>query len=81
MLLTAFRPISGVHEDRTRTGYVSHPFDLVLDGIVLPVWRRLGGINRRLKTIQGGRIRWYLLSVVLTLIFLLLRVALRQETP
>jgi NADH:ubiquinone oxidoreductase subunit 5 (subunit L)/multisubunit Na+/H+ antiporter MnhA subunit len=81
MLLTAFRPMSGVHESRTRTGYFSHPFDLMLDGMVLPVWRRLGGINRRMKGIQGGRIRWYLLSVVLTLVFLLLRVALRQETP
>jgi hypothetical protein len=37
----------------------------------LPTWRGLEGLSQRLRYWQGGRIRWYLLSVVTTLLVLL----------
>jgi hydrogenase-4 component B len=52
--------------------FVSHVGDLVLDGCLAPVW---SGIKRRVvdrRGVRQGNIQWYLASIVLTLIVLLL---------
>ncbi len=70
-LLTAFGPLAGVQEAREPTAFHSHPLDLVQDGAALPTWRALESLSQRLRGWQGARIRWYLLSVVSTLLVLL----------
>jgi NADH:ubiquinone oxidoreductase subunit 5 (subunit L)/multisubunit Na+/H+ antiporter MnhA subunit len=71
-LLGAFRPIAGVPAHANATAFHSQPIDLVLDGVVVPVWRRIGRIAREARLLQAGRLRWYLLYVILTLLALLL---------
>ena len=70
-LLAAFGALAGVPQAREATAFHSHPMDLVQDRAVLPTWRGLEGLSQRLRHWQGGRIRWYLLSVVATLLVLL----------
>jgi len=71
-LLSAFQPVAGVGVHLDATAFHSHPIDLVLDGIVFPVWRRIGRVAREARLLQAGRLRWYLLYVILTLLALLL---------
>ena len=71
LLLACFGPLSGVRESRTNVGFQSHAIDPVQDGFILPTWRRLGRSSAQLRAMQGGRLRWYLLCVVLTLLILL----------
>jgi hypothetical protein len=49
--------------------------DPVEDWIVVPVSRGLETASRGLRLRLGGRVRWYLLSVVVTLLVLLTRLA------
>jgi hydrogenase-4 component B len=70
-LLTAFGAFAGVPQSREATAFHSHPLDLVQDRAVLPTWRGLESLSQRMRQWQGGRIRWYLLSVVATLLVLL----------
>jgi hypothetical protein len=71
-LLTALRPLSGVREHSDATGFHSHPLDLVLDGLAAPAWRQVGRMAREARLLQAGRLRWYLLYVILTVLALLL---------
>ena len=71
-LLEAFRPVAGVRMEANVAGFHTHPIDLVLDGLVFPVWRRIGRIAREARLLQTGRLRWYLLYVILTVLALLL---------
>jgi len=71
-LLDAFRPIAGVRVEANVAAFHSHPIDLVLDGLVFPVWRRIGRFAREARLLQAGRLRWYLLYVILTVLALLL---------
>jgi hypothetical protein len=43
----------------------------VLDGLVFPVWRRIGVLAHEARLLQAGRLRWYLLYVILTVLALL----------
>ena len=70
-LLAAFGPLAGTHVSRTADGFHSTAVDPVQDEVVLPVWRLLGRTSVVLRGLQGGRLRWYLLSVVFTLLALL----------
>ncbi len=70
-LLTALGPVTGVHLERATAGLRSHASDPVQDGAVLPAWAFLGRTSVRLRGLQGGRLRWYLLSLILTLLALL----------
>jgi len=70
-LLAAFGALAGVPQAREATAFHSHPLDLIQDRAVLPTWRGLESLSQRLRQWQGGRIRWYLLSVVATLLVLL----------
>ena len=71
-LLGAFGPVAGVRTRADATAFHSHPIDLVLDGMVFPLWRRIGRIAQEARLLQAGRLRWYLLYVILTVLALLL---------
>ncbi len=71
-LLGAFGPLAGVRAHAEAGRFHSHPIDLVLDGMVFPAWRRVGRMAREARLFQAGRLRWYLLYVILTLLALLL---------
>jgi NADH:ubiquinone oxidoreductase subunit 5 (subunit L)/multisubunit Na+/H+ antiporter MnhA subunit len=55
-----------------RAGGRHHSVDLVKERAALPAWRRLKELSRRARDWQGARLRWYLLSVIATLVTLLL---------
>ncbi|HEU5218815.1 MAG TPA: proton-conducting transporter membrane subunit [Gemmatimonadales bacterium] len=74
-LLTAFQPVAGLRETRTLAEFHTHPTDPVLDDAVRPVWRAMDEAGRWIRNVQSGRIRWYLLAVVFTLLGLLLNLA------
>jgi formate hydrogenlyase subunit 3/multisubunit Na+/H+ antiporter MnhD subunit len=80
-LLTAFGPLAGLRLTREATTFHSHAIDLVQDGVALPTWRVLENLSRRLRGWQGARIRWYLLSVVATLLVLLYHLMKWKGTP
>ncbi len=71
LLLAAYGPLSGVHDSRAAGTFHSSAADPAQDWVVLPAWRRLGRLSVRLRALQGGRLRWYLLSVIFTLMALL----------
>jgi hypothetical protein len=60
-----------VHEIRETTAFHSDAIDPVQDGAVLPAWGAVERLTQRLRGWPGARIRWYLLSVVSTLLILL----------
>jgi len=70
-LLDSFHPLEGVRVDASAAAFHSHPIDLVLDGLVFPVWRRIGMLAHEVRLLQAGRLRWYLLYVILTVLALL----------
>jgi len=70
-LLAAYGPLSGTHASRTPDSFHSTAADPVQDGAILPAWHLLGRTSVRLRGMQGGRLRWYLLLVILTLLVLL----------
>jgi hydrogenase-4 component B len=70
-LLSGFGPLAGVSGHTDADGFYSRPIDLVLDGMVLPAWRRVGRIAHSARLLQAGRLRWYLLYVILTVVALL----------
>jgi hypothetical protein len=81
LLLDAYGPLAGTQVVRTVDSFNSHAVDPVQDGAVLPAWRWLGRISTRLRGIQGGRLRWYLLSVIFTLLLLLLNLMNAGREP
>jgi hydrogenase-4 component B len=80
-LLTAFGPLAGVHRDPVTPGFHTHAVDLVQDIAVLPAWHALERLSLRLRGIQGGRLRWYLLSVIFTLLALLIYLMNARRMP
>jgi hydrogenase-4 component B len=70
-LLGGFGPLAGVSAHADADGFYSHPIDLVLDAMVLPAWRRVGRMAHGARLLQAGRLRWYLLYVILTVVALL----------
>ena len=71
-LIAAYRPVTGVHVERSRAAFRTHPTDLVLAGGVRPLWRGLKWTAERLRPIQQGRLPLYLVYIVATVILLLL---------
>jgi hydrogenase-4 component B len=71
-LIAAYRPIAGVRVERSASAFRSRPTDLVLDGGVRPLWHGLRWTAERLRPIQQGRLPWYLIYLVATVILLLL---------
>jgi len=78
-LLSTFGEWSGVHVSRTPTSLATHPVDLVLDRLVVPVWRVIQRGALRLRPIQQGRLHAYLLYVMAALVALLTYVAVEAR--
>jgi hydrogenase-4 component B len=70
-LLSIFGPLSGVRVERSATALHTHAVDLVLDGVALPLWRRVHRAALRLRGMQQGRLHFYLLYVMAALLALL----------
>ena len=81
LLLGAYGPLSGVRTSRTAGSFRSSAADPVQDWVVLPAWRRLGAASLRLRALQGGKLRWYLLSVIFTLLALLFYLTTAGRAP
>lgn len=77
-LLAVFGGLSGVRVERAAAALHTHPVDLVLDGVVLPLWSATRRMALRLRAIQQGRGRLYvyLLFVMAALLVLLAYLAL-----
>ena len=71
-LLVTFGPASGIREVRTPTSFHTHPIELVLDLLGRPLWSRVVLAAGRLRPLQAGSMRWYLLYVILCMLGLLL---------
>ncbi len=80
-LLGAFRPLAGLRTHADGGRFHTHPIDLVFDGLVFPAWRRVGRMAQEARFLQAGRLRWYLLYVILTLLALLLYVGRTPGPP
>ena len=70
-LLSIFGPLSGVRVERSTTAMRTHASDAVLDGVALPLWRRVHRAALRLRGLQQGRLHLYLLYVMAALLVLL----------
>ena len=80
-LLAAFGPMAGVHRTAERAAIHTHPVDLVQDVAVVPAWHALERLSLRLRGMQGGRLRWYLLWVIFTLLALLYHLTTARSAP
>ena len=79
-LLDVFGAASGVRTHRGATVFHSEPFDLVLDRVVGPAWATVQRLAVRLRGLQQGRLRTYLVYVVVTLTLLLAYLVVRGGT-
>ena len=79
-LLDVFGAVSGVRTHRGATVFHSEPFDLVLDRAVAPVWALVQRVAIRLRGLQQGRLRTYLVYVIVTLTMLLAYLVVRGGT-
>jgi hydrogenase-4 component B len=70
-LVDVFGKASGVRAHRGATVFHSEPFDLVLDLVVTPAWEGIQRVAIRLRGLQQGRLRTYLIYSVATLSVLL----------
>ncbi len=80
-LLAAFSPLGGIHRELGASAFHTSPLDLVQDIAVVPAWRALERLSIRLRGIKGGRLRWYLLSVIFTLVALLYYLTTARHAP
>jgi hydrogenase-4 component B len=80
-LLAAFGPVAGVRRTAEPAAFHTHPVDLVQDVAVVPAWHALEWLSAQLRGIQGGRLRWYLLSVIFTLLALLYYLTIARLAP
>ena len=76
-LIGLFDGLSGVRAHRGATVFHTEPFDLVLDRIVSPAWMSVQRAAIRLRGLQQGRLRTYLLYVVATVTVLLAYLVMR----
>lgn len=70
-LLDIFGRLTGVHTYRGATLLHTVSRDPVLEGALAPLWRRGRDLALRVRAIQHGRLRLYLLYVVVTLLLVL----------
>lgn len=76
-LLDLFGGLSGVRTHRGASVFHSEPSDLVFDRVVSPSWAAITRTALRLRPLQQGRLNWYLVYVVGTVVALLAYLALR----
>jgi len=70
-LLAAFRAVVPIRQEQGPAVFHVAPLDPVLDVIGDRLWRRTRAAASRLHFLQTGRLRWYLLYVIVTLLLLL----------
>lgn len=70
-LLSIFGRLSGVRVERSGDTLRTHPVDLVLDGVALPLWNGMQRLALRLRATQQGRLHVYLLYVMAALLVML----------
>ena len=70
-LASVFGGLAGVRRHRGAAEFHSTPVDLVLDGLVLPVWTRVQRLALHLRPMQQGRLHVYLIYIVAALAVLL----------
>ena len=70
-LLSVFGRLSGTQVERSPTSLRTHPIDLVLDGVALPVWHVVHRAALRWRAIHHGRLHLYLLYVMTALLVML----------
>ena len=70
-LLSAFGPLSGSRVIAGPDAIHVEPADPVLDRAGIPLWNRSRRAAGALRVIQQGRLWWYLLYVIFTLVALL----------
>ena len=70
-LIALFDGLSGVRAHRGATVFHTEAYDLVLDRLVSPAWTSVQRAAIRLRGLQQGRLRTYLLYVVATVTVLL----------
>jgi formate hydrogenlyase subunit 3/multisubunit Na+/H+ antiporter MnhD subunit len=78
-LAAAYGAISGVRLVREAGGLHTHPREIVLDHLALPLWSRVRALAGRLRPIHHGRLWAYLLYLLGTLLALLVYLALQAE--
>jgi hydrogenase-4 component B len=76
-LLAAFGPITGIHEERSAGAFQSHAADPILDRAAEPLWAWLQAVAARVRVLQGGFVRRYLLYSIVCLMGLLLYLRFR----
>ncbi|HEU5321643.1 MAG TPA: proton-conducting transporter membrane subunit, partial [Methylomirabilota bacterium] len=76
-LVAAYGATAGVRITREPGAFHTHPTDRVLDGIAVPLWKRLRAWALTARPIQQGRLWMYLLYVLGALLLLLLYLAAR----
>jgi formate hydrogenlyase subunit 3/multisubunit Na+/H+ antiporter MnhD subunit len=76
-LVEVFGEASGVRAHRGATVFHSEPFDIVLDYVVSPAWEAIQRVAVRLRGLQQGRLRTYLMYSVATLSVLLVYLVVR----
>ena len=74
-LLASFGPVAGVRELRHGDAFETHPTELILDNVALPLWSLIQGFAARLRPIQQGRLWIYLVYLMAALLLLLLYLA------
>jgi formate hydrogenlyase subunit 3/multisubunit Na+/H+ antiporter MnhD subunit len=74
-LLALFGGASGLRSERTASGFETHPRDLVLDVLAVPLWHAIHRAALRLRPIQQGRLSLYLIYVMAALLGLLVYLA------
>ena len=71
LLVGMFGRVSGVRKHQGASVFHSEPIDLVLDAAVVPSWAFVERAALRLRPLQQGRLRRYLLYVIGTVVALL----------
>jgi hypothetical protein len=76
-LITAYGAVAGVQVERGPGRLGTHPREVMLEHVALPVWARVRALAIRLRPIQHGRLWAYVLYLLGTLLVLLLYLVIR----
>jgi len=80
-LVGLFGPLAGVTVHRRADGFATHPVNLALERILVPLWQATQRASTRLRPIQHGRLQLYLLYIVATVAVLLFYLATSGGKP
>lgn len=79
-ILTAYRPIAGVHIERSPDVLATHAVDPALGAVLLPAWRAVRRAAVRIRSLERGRLPLLLGYLALTLVVLLIYLLLAGPT-